>query len=366
MKLSQRLAAVGLSAMMVLSFGACSTADTTWIAEYNGEKIPAGAYLLAQLSAFTEAQGKVEDTSKDLFDNEIDGKNAKDWINEEAKKTILQDIAINELFKEKNLSLTDKDKDTLETYISQVWKVYGETYTKNGIAEESVRYLNETTVKSNKIFESIYGEGGEKAVNPEEIKAQFQKQFIKVTYFVMNTQSSTNESSSSGASSDSSTETANSAEAVKAKAQEYVERINGGEDIYKVIREYETATTASGEKIHCDASGQETHDTLDDANSTIFPTGFHDEAAKLETGKAMMFETTGYIVVAQKRDVMADPEDYENNKLSVLYDMKSDEYGEYLDTLQPKGEVTFNEDSLKRYTPDKLKKQADKAASKAS
>ena len=61
----------------------------------------------------------------------------------------------------------------------------GETfYSANGVAKESVQFINDTTMMSLEVFNSIYGAGGEKEVTREELENQFASQYTRSQYIL--------------------------------------------------------------------------------------------------------------------------------------------------------------------------------------
>ena len=85
MKLMSKLTALALA--VVLAFGAASrsTADQSWSAEKDGDRLPVGVYVY-NLYAAINAAGQQEgvDSSVSLLDQQIDGQPAEDWIRAEA------------------------------------------------------------------------------------------------------------------------------------------------------------------------------------------------------------------------------------------------------------------------------------------
>lgn len=78
MKLAKRIAAGLLCAAAACSFTACK--DTTWAYKIQDTTITAGMYIAYQINAYMEAQNEAEDTTKDVLEQQIDGKDATAWI----------------------------------------------------------------------------------------------------------------------------------------------------------------------------------------------------------------------------------------------------------------------------------------------
>lgn len=86
MNLLKKCTAMLLTGAITLSCAACSGEDTAWIMR-NGElEMPAGAYINSLIESYYEASSLVEDSEKDVLKQQIDGKDADEWIKEEALK----------------------------------------------------------------------------------------------------------------------------------------------------------------------------------------------------------------------------------------------------------------------------------------
>ena len=104
-----------LVATTALSLVAC--ADTSWVYDYDGIKIPAGVYIASSMTAYAKVQSHEDfDTAnEDIFAQTIDDKTAKQWILDETKKTVDGFIAVERKFDEMGLILTESDENIIET-----------------------------------------------------------------------------------------------------------------------------------------------------------------------------------------------------------------------------------------------------------
>ena len=94
MNLLKKCTAMLLTGAIALSCAACSGEDTAWIMR-NGElEMPAGAYINSLIESYYEASSLVEDSEKDVLKQQIDGKDADEWIKEEALKATKQNMAV--------------------------------------------------------------------------------------------------------------------------------------------------------------------------------------------------------------------------------------------------------------------------------
>lgn len=199
----KKIAALGCAAAMLGSLTACGE-KTTWGAVIDGVQIPAGVFIYYLESAHYEAQQKLSEqqaaeTSADLspegaaaqssetvtlplFSSQIDGVDAKQWIYDEATKSMQEYAAVETKFNEYGLTLTDEDKETAQVYLDQMWEYAGEYYTSMGISENSYKSIFLNSSKKQKLFETIYSEGGEKAVSDDELKAYLDENYALINY----------------------------------------------------------------------------------------------------------------------------------------------------------------------------------------
>lgn len=198
----KKIAALGCAAAMLGSLTACGE-NTTWGAVIDGEKVPAGVFIYYLETAHYEAQTRVneeassaaadlspeaaaaqsaETVTAPLFSSQIDGIAAKEWIYNEATEYMQEYIAVENKFDEYGLTLSDEDKETAQVYLDQMWEYAGDYYTEMGISQESYKSIFLNSSKKQKLFEAIYGEGGEKAVSDDEIKAYLDENYALINY----------------------------------------------------------------------------------------------------------------------------------------------------------------------------------------
>lgn len=199
----KKIAALGCAAAMLSSLTACGE-KTTWGAVIDGVRIPAGVFIYYLDSAHYDAQQKLseqqaaettadlspegaaaqtsETVSLPLFSSQIDGVDAKQWIYDEATKSMQEYAAVEAKFDEYGLTLTDEDKETAQVYLDQIWEYAGEYYTSMGISENSYKSIFLNSSKKQKLFETIYSDGGEKAVSDDEIKTYLDENYALINY----------------------------------------------------------------------------------------------------------------------------------------------------------------------------------------
>ncbi|MBQ7784145.1 MAG: hypothetical protein IJ368_09265 [Oscillospiraceae bacterium] len=260
------IAAVSAVAMMASATG-CGE-NTTWSADIDGSRIPAGVFIYYLQNAYYDAEAKISEntatTTEDgaaaepvmVFDSVIEDKNAKQWIYDEATKSVQEYAAVEAKFAEYGLSLTAEEQEAAEIYCDQLWDYGGEFYNDMGISQKSYLSIHLNSEKKNKLFTAIYGEGGEKAVSDDEIKAYLDENYAMINYIEMELK----DGEGNLLKSDGKAER-------MAMAEEFVERYNNGEDFDSLNAEY--VAFYDNLKAEAAAAAEEAADTDTDTDNTL-------------------------------------------------------------------------------------------------
>lgn len=244
----KKIAALGCAAAMVSSLTACGE-KTTWGAVIDGVQIPAGVFIYYLDTANYEAQQKLNeqtDTSSDLspegaaaqssetvtlplYSSQIDGVDSKQWIYDRATELMQEYAAVEAKFDEYGLTLSDDDKQSAQVYLDQIWDYAGDYYTSMGVSENSYKSIFLNSSKKQKLFETIYSEGGERAVSDDEIKTYLDENYALINYIDVELKDGEGNLLKSDG---------------KAERMEmlnsYIERYNNGEDFDELNAEYVT------------------------------------------------------------------------------------------------------------------------------
>ena len=116
-KKMKKLAAASLAIVCAASMSGCS--DSGYIGTVNGIQIPNGMYLFyVAVNGYNEAASQIKEEQGDesgtaevtVFNNTIEGKSASAWLKDYAVTKLRRYAAIEELFAQYGLSLTDEEK----------------------------------------------------------------------------------------------------------------------------------------------------------------------------------------------------------------------------------------------------------------
>lgn len=263
----KKITAVAAAAAVMSSMTACGE-NTTWGATIDGSDIPAGIFIYYLQSAYYSAQSKLNEensassdaiasadgttTTAAVFSSQIDGKDAKTWIYDEATKSMQEYAAIEAKFTELGLTITADEKDAAKVYCDQMWDYAGEYYTKMGISEKSYTSIYLNSQKRDKVFKTIYSEGGEYAVSDDEIKTYLDENYAMINYIAMELK----DGSGNLLKSDGKAE-------MMSMAESYVERYKNGEDFDALNAEY----TAYYDNLKATAAEEAANAAADEAET---------------------------------------------------------------------------------------------------
>lgn len=372
MKNAKKLSALVLAAAMAVSASGCG--DQSWSYRAGDVSLTTGTYIYNLLNGYYEASDLVEspDEVKDILKAEVTGtdgdsetKTVEQYAYDEADETSVRMIAIESLFNKYGLTLDETEDQAARNYATQVWSTAKKMFEGYGVSEESFTYCYaDYSVKYGQVFEYLYSKDGEKSVSDDELKAYFAENYKGYAYFNLS-MAETDSNDQAVAKSDAEFEKAESDFAG------YVDMINKGSDYKSVVSkyikdyDYQYDPTYSGslkndnDSSAIDADVVKTIRSLDEGKATMITTG---EAA-----------TTQYYFVYRPKN--SEIEDYLNTestttsqtfstdeiniydlksgytRFTMLDDMKSDDFKDYLKTYADSLGIEKNETALKSYKP---------------
>ena len=181
MKFSAKVLAVLMA--LILTLAGCSGGDTSWVAQAGEETITPGVYLVQLMMGYNEASSQ-KPTTEDIMKETIDGLPAAQYITDYAKNECAKLLVVHQEFAKRGLELTADDTEQANSYTEYLYQLGENFYQANGVAKESVQYINDTTMMSLAVFNSIYGEGGEKEVPRAELEKAMAEQYTRSQYIL--------------------------------------------------------------------------------------------------------------------------------------------------------------------------------------
>lgn len=189
-KVKKILTGIIASAMIISSAGCGTGKSTAYALTVDGYQVKAGIYIYYQYSAFQEAKNLAAKADEKLDVNDekalkkakIDGKDFLQWVEDKATTACAEHVATIKKFDEMKLTLDEDDIESIQTNAESYYEQNPDMFEGNGIGEESLKDIMTNTYKVQKIFESIYGEGGTEGVKNEDIKNFYIENNARVKY----------------------------------------------------------------------------------------------------------------------------------------------------------------------------------------
>ena len=383
MNLLKRFAAVVLVAVMALSLVGCG--DTAWIADIDGETVPSGLYIYYQAQGYGDALYQLyqqdNDTymmsylyymnygyiQRDIFDLTINDMTVKEYINDYALDMCKQNVAVNKLYDELGLELSEDEKALLDNQVRNAWSNAGSNWEEIGVSEESFKEAAYSSYKEQAVFDAYYEIGGLNGTTEEEIETYFADNYARIKYMTFTFAENMDDAVDS-ARKDEQLELANS----------YLDLANGGSDFDELIDQYnsylesiakaESDAETDGEDT-ADEESAETEET-ESAEETE-PDEFANEViiskdTKLPTEKFVSYvfndcpvgeftviqdDTCFYLV--QRLDILEREGLYEDYRDSILYELFDSDYTALINDRINGYDITVNNNAVKRYKVEK-------------
>lgn len=382
----KKMSAVALCSAMALSLGACGNniagPDTTYAAVIDGYKVPAGVFIAMQMNSYYDAAYYTEPTDKSeettasteaaettaseteattttaFTDKVIEDKPVREWINNEATKSMQEFVAIENKFDELGLAFEDNEKEKTKVYLDSIWEYYGSNYEDAGISEDSQLLIMLNSTKKNMIFDHYYAEGGQDEISEADIKAYLEENNKRINYIKMELK----DGEGNLLKSDGKAE-------IKTMAEGYIDRIKGGEDFAAVSKEYsdyydklvaDAAESTDDEASDDSADTEENESSYTDNETVVSKDGSSPSEAVVtkafesKVGDVFLVEEDEVYYVVTVLDLYADENYYTDNESTVRHQLKDDEFDQTVDSWTEAQNVEINEAAYKRYKIEKF------------
>ncbi len=341
-----------------------------WSYKTADKELPIGVYIYSldvaysQAKTFASKQVKGYSDSdpswldKEITDDDDNKEIARKWIKDTAETMCLSYLAVEQQLKEENAQISTDDMAAADKQAETYWNVgqyadYGYVMPMSkelepyGISLDSFKYCTtEYSLNSSTLLKTMYGKGGSQEVSDSDLTDYFTKNYVDYSYVTANLYNS--ETDDSG----QSMTTALSEEDAKKITDEfdgYAKDLNGGASFDDVMKKYMDAnmlesdpSTSNIENLESTSLGTEVVDALKKLDNN------HAATVKVGDGDSAVY----YLVY--KRDINKSAKSYiedENNRLSVLNSMKSDDFKKFVKDIAKEIKHESNTSVLDRYDP---------------
>lgn len=343
--------ALVMALLMILSLGGCTlNKGTTWIAKSGDVTLPAGVYILNLSNSYSTAVSVLQQMYtenaesvdvNDLWKNNLDGKSLNDWITEETKQSVLDYFAVLQQFNALGFSFDEADQALIDQEVENYWSQDQDAYEETGVSKESIRLQVESRYRSRMIFDSIYGEGGEKEVSDDELKTYYAENYNHIQYFSISTKDLEGED----------------LQKRKDLANDMITRARDGEDFFSLLKETEATLLEENGTAQEDLPTREDDYfdyTISSSTESYYPEELVSAVKEMAADDVKVVTTDDALLLVKKLDPMADEENFQQNRESILSEAKNDEFMETVSQWAESVEVTFNDAAIKRYSAKKM------------
>lgn len=356
LKSTKKIVAVMVALVMMVSTAACSSSDKSWALKNDTLTTPIGAYIYYLYYAYNSAASSVPDTTKPILGQKIDGKDADAYIKEKALNYTKMLFVINDKMKELGLTLTTEETKSISETTDTQWAQASTTLEKFGISKASFNIVySDYSAKNQKIFTTLYGKGGKKAVSDADLKTYFEKNYTDFS-FIAKPLSTTDASGTAVALSAADTA------AAKKEFDGYAADVTAGK---KTMQQAADAFKASSKQ-----TTEQLNSSTDmlDANSS-YPDDLKALLKTMKAGEVKATEVSGTYIVITKNDIAKKTTEQlstDNGRTTILIPMKSTEYSEDMDKQAAAyTNVKINQSALDSYKTSMFVVAASSAASTA-
>jgi len=376
MTLNKKIFAIFLSLLLALSVCACSSVPLSltkqWSYRTAEKEISIGVYIYALYNAYSKAEGfakkaegyKENESFLHLEITDDDGNKAiaEDWIYEEADRMSKSILAVDQELEKLGLTASpdqiqyakDSAKDDWElgpyaSYYAQFG--YTSTPLKNVLEKFGVSFNSfyEASYRSNvlqsKLFDSLYNEGGTKAVTDAELKTFFLENYTYYSYFKIDLTSP--DTSTDDESAPYVAMTDEQKKPIKASMDKYAEAINkNGKKFSEVVSDYMKDYNVESDPSVTNSEILNENSSLAAEIAASLKSQKEDTAVVLEVGADT---SAAYYLVYKGKIADAAGGKISDSRYEVLTAMKKDDFTDYVKDLAANLKCEVNTKVIKRY-----------------
>ncbi len=362
MKIIKKSVAVALSALMVGSaLSGCTQAtvfgkypnDYSWSYKDETSSLPIGGYIFYEYMAFSDASTRLNNATDDFLSQTLKNDDEKemiaiDYIATTTDESCRHYLYVNKLFNDMGLKLTQQEIAAYKANMDSYWTSMSTTFESYGISKDSfVKVYGETSAKLQAVFKAMYTEGGEKEVTLDELKKHYTENYVNYSYFSVPLYTETDDEEGNVVTAKLSDD---DIKAVKADLKKYTDDVNGGKTYDDAVKSYMADYSIESDPTLTATNILENSGLPEDVTTAL--EGMKDKEAKYivvgEDGDAPIC----YFVY--RGDIQNEAKNLETNedlKLSVISEMKNEEFQKDMLEGARAHKCEINQAALDKYTP---------------
>ncbi|MEG0485389.1 MAG: hypothetical protein RR576_08070 [Oscillospiraceae bacterium] len=335
-----------LSMAIALGLTGCTFSAPATVVNVDGEDVAAGIYLIYQYGAYTSAQNKVEDKTKDLFKQDIEGVKAEEWIYNETLKNVKTYVYIEKAFKESGIAFSEEELSGVNSQLDAAFLQDEKTLAKNGIGKESFMAYNMSEAKKAKLYSDKFVKDSANNVTDADARKYMEEKYSRIASASLPVTTASYEQ----------LDTEKTKE-VKALADELLAKVKAGGTIDK-----ETAAPMLKKAFEL-TSRDYTEEVADQyitknfihAAATTYPPEIVAKLVAAKVGDCGIEDVYGAPFVWHKVKTVDDDKEFELYKPSVINEIQQKAFIDGITAITDKYTVTPNSGAVKTYSPKKIK-----------
>lgn len=374
-KIITSLVAFMLVFACAFTFTSCHKQNAT-VATYKNDTITSGMYLIFLINSDNAARTLVDEQNADnedydssdvnyysmqvTIEAEKEGKEDtkvkfKDYVRDEAEKSMKQYFYTKSLADEKKITLTEDEEEEAKSLASYYWYYYGYStiYEPNSVSYESYENYILRQQLNFKLFKELYKAGGEKGVTEEKLKEEFENNYLIADTVNVTLTTTDSEGNSTDMTDDEKKE-------IKDKLDKYAEQLNAGKITFEeVYKEYngDSEITSSDEDAE---QPKDKYAVVYGSEDTSADNTNYDTIKKLYSKNGAGYadvienETTKQYSLVVTADITKDEYYYDNYLDDLTNLLYNEEYTQDMKEASQKIEIDINSYELNYLKPQKI------------
>lgn len=352
MKRIRRVMALLFVMVMVLTAAGCHKKDEIAVT-IDDVEFTSAYYMCALINANMEAKSLVYESLTDeekqaeeidYYSKKVEDKEYVSWVEDKAIENLKEIAAYKLLCKENNLELDEEKANSAETNASYYWSSYGYSiyFEPNGVSMNTYKQYAKDSLYSERYFEFLYSEGGEKAISADEVKTKIYDNYVIADIL----EASYAEDATDG-----------DKELLKVRMDNYAKQLKSGEKTFEqVYNDYNNVTAETPEMSTEEGSAKDKYAQVLGAEGTNYASSYYDSVKAMKNGEVKVEEneagTALYIFL--KQDIASDPFYLTDLDMEARHLIADEDYEklitDYAKTLKPE----INNYAVKQFKVKKI------------
>lgn len=361
MKALKKICAAILALMMLAAMTGCHKKNEVAVTVGDYE-FTSAYYMTALMAADSEAKTKVDEAKAekedskeesketeetDYYAEKIDGKKYVEWVEDKAIENLKKIAAYKTLCKENELELDKETETNVKSYAEYYWSSYGygAYYEPNGVSIDTYTKYMRDSYYSSLYFDHVYGEGGEKEIAADTVKAKINDNFVIANVLSASFSEMTEEDVKS----------------TKDKFNDYATELKEGKRSFlEIYNEYNKVEEKKEETITEETDEPKPKDenaSIIGAKDTTYESEYYEDIKAMAIGEIKIIENEDEsgIVLVVKQDLAADEYYYDTLDTEARHLIADEEYEKDITDYAKKLDCEINKYAVSQFKVKKIK-----------